>query len=299
MKRGKKVILPIVLSEIQEGKCPAQISKKYNIKKQTLQHYIRYLKKNEMIKQLPTGKWEVLKEVSLSTKAHETHKQIRGHAFNWRIRFKHEIDWKRRLNENKIPFQNIGIANSTPRIIFKDKKIWFTKTGLVIYEPKSFYSQSSFTSKGLAVFELDRTIKELGRKLSIDISSYEFTTSREHYGMIKNELAKQYNDKGEKLYIRDDKGIWLWIDDSHSLSELEAGRPKESRGVQNWYNDMKKTNFEWTPTTIAANFNTVRELLELTTKKLNQSEQEIVNLKNQLKLNSPIDKNRPRGNYIG
>lgn len=299
MKRGKKVILPIVISEIKQGNCPADISKKYKIKKQTLQYYIRYLKQNEYIEQEPTGKWKVLKEVSLSTKATETLKQIRGHAFNWKIKFEREYNWKEKLEKANIKYQLIGIGNNTPRIIFNNKKIWFTKTGLVIYEPKSFYSNSAFTSKGMAVFELDRTIKKLGIKLNTDISKYKFTTSREHYGQIKNELAKQYNDKGEKLHIRDDEGVWMWIDDSHSLNELETNKSKNSWGVQNWYNDMKKTNFEVTPSFLLESLNQVRQALELTTNKLNSIEQENIILKNQLKLNNPIEDSRPRGNYIG
>jgi len=259
MRSKKKVILQLIISEIKKGKPPSKISKEHNIKKQTLQYYLRQLKKEGLIEKEGYGLWKVLKEVSISNKACKVKKQIRGHAFNWKIKFLKDIDWTRRLNENNIKYQLIGINNSTPRIIFRGKKIWFTKTGLVIYEPKSFFSQSSFTSKGMAVWELDKTIKALGRFLKIDLSTYQFTTSREHYGMIKNELAKQYNDKKEKLFIRDDEGIWMWIDDSHSLSELETNKPKNSRGVQNWFNDMKKTNFEVTPTFLLKSINQVTQ----------------------------------------
>jgi len=243
MKRERKVILHLIVSEIKSGKIPAIISKEHNIKKQTLQYYLRWLKKEGVIEKEAYGVWKVLKEVLKSTKARQVKKQIRGHAFNWKVRFKHNIDWERRLKENNIKYQLIGINNSTPRIIFNGKKIWLTKTGLVIYEPQSFFSQSSLTSKGMAVWELDKTIKKLGRKLKINLTPYQFTTSREHYGMIKNELARQYNDKKEKLFIKDNEGIWLWIDDSHSLKELETNNTKNSRGVQNWWNKKKKNEF--------------------------------------------------------
>ena len=257
----RKVILPLIISEIKKGSYPAKISKEFNIKRQTLQYYIRRLKKEGVIEKQGYGAWKVLKDVSISTKASKRckKKQIRGHAFNWKVRFKQKIDWERRLKENNVKYQLIGINGSTPRIIFNNKKIWFTKNGLVIYEPQSFFSQSSYTSKGMAVWELDKTIKALGRYLKIDLGVYQFTTSREHYGMIKNELAKQYNDKKEKLYIRDDEGIWMWIDDSHSLQEVETNKPKTSRGVQNWYNDMKKHNFKVTPTFILTAMNGIQQ----------------------------------------
>jgi len=259
MKEEKKQRLLLIISEIKNGKNPAKISKEHQIKKQTLQNYLRQLKKMGCIQKEGYGVWKVLKEVLVSSKVTSLQKQIRGHAFNWKVKFKNEINWKRRLEKNNIKYQLIGINSSTPRIIFNNKKIWFTKTGLVIYEPQSFFSQSSFTSKGMAVWELDKTIKMLGRHLKIDLRTYQFTTSREHYGMIKNELAKQYNDKGEKLYIIDDKGIWMWIDFSHSIHELETNEPKNSRGVQNWYNDMKKTDFEVTPTFILNNMNGIQQ----------------------------------------
>lgn len=266
MKEGKKQILLLIISQLKKGKNPAKISKEHRIKKQTLQNYLRQLKKMGCIQKESYGVWKVLKEVLISSKAcqkkyqkKEPQKQIRGHAFNWKIKFNKNIIWERRLKKFNIKYQLIGINGSTPRIIFKNKKIWFTKTGLVIYEPQSFFSRSSFTSKGMAVWELDKTIKALGRLLKINLEGYYFTTSREHYGMIKNELAKQYNDKKEKLYIRDDNGIWMWIDDSHSLSELETNEPKNSREVQNWYNDMKKTDFKVTPTFILNTMNGIQQ----------------------------------------
>jgi len=259
MRSKKKVILDLIILSISQGKNPSQISKKNNIKKQTLQYYLRQLQKDGIIQKISYGTWKVNKEVSKSNKATSIKKQIRGHAFNWKVKFKYQIDWKKRLNKFNIKYQLIGINNSTPRIILNNKKIWFTKTGLVIYEPKSFFSQSSFTSKGLAVWELDKTIKMLSTMLKIDLEPYYFTTSREHYGQIKNELARQYNSKGEKLYIRDDKGVWMWIDDSYSLNELETNEPKASRNVQTWFNDHKKHNFQVTPTFLLENINQVTE----------------------------------------
>jgi len=257
MKERKKQRLLLIISEIKKGNNPAKISKEQKINKKTLQNYLRQLKKMGCIQKEGYGVWKVLKEVLFSSKATSLQKQIRGHAFNWKVRFNKEINWKRRLEKYNISYQLIGINNSTPRIIFNGKKIWFTKTGLVIYEPKSFFSKSSFTSKGQAVWELDKTIKMLGRQLKIDLTHYYFTTSREHYGMIKNELAKQYNEDGEKLYIVDDKGIWMWIDFSHSIHELETNDPKNSRGVQNWFNDMKKHDFKVTPSFLMENINNV------------------------------------------
>jgi len=288
MKSKKNVILHLLISEIKKGKNPAQICKDHNIKKQTLQYYLRQLKEKGIAQKESYGVWKILKEVSKTTKAHKISKQIRGHAFNWKVRFKYQIDWKKRLEKNKIKYNLIGIGGSTPRIIFNDKKIWFTKTGLVIYEPKSFFSQSSHTSKGMAVWELDKTIKALGRHLKIDLGTYQFTTSREHYGMIKNELARQYNDKKEKLFIRDDQGIWMWIDDSHSLNELETNEPFNSRMVQKWYNDMKKTKFEVTPSFLMESLTKITQNFQYAQKEIFNLKQENIEIRKRFSMKKSI-----------
>lgn len=260
MRSKKKLVLDLIISSIKEGKSPANISEEQNIKKQTLNYYLRQLKKKGIIQKESYGVWKVLKEVPISSKASisQPKKQIRGHAFNWKVKFNHSIDWVRRLKKYNVSYQLIGINKSTPRIIFNNRKIWLTKSGLVIYEPHSFFARSSHASKGMAVYELDKTIKMLSRVLKIVLTPYYFTTSREHYGMIKNELARQYNDKGEKLLIRDDKGNgWLWIDDSESLNELETNKPEVSKQVQDWYNDMKKHDFKVTPSFLLESINGV------------------------------------------
>ncbi len=290
MKREKKVVLHLIVSEIKKGNSPASICEKYNIKKQTLQYYLRQLKENGIIKKQGYGIWKVLKEVSISSKATKTKTQIRGHAFNWKVRFKYDIDWIKRLKQNNIKYQLIGAVGTTPRIILNNKKIWLTKTGLVIYEPQSFFSRSSHESKGMAVWELDKTIKALGRVLKIDLRGYQFKTSREHYGMIKNELARQYNDKGEKLFISDDKGLWMWIDDSHGLEELETNKPTNSRMVQEWYNDMKDHKFKVTPSFIL-------ESLDKVTKNFESTQQELGILKQKFSMQKDIKDIQPPG-YI-
>ena len=88
---------------------------------------------------------------------------------------------------------------------------------------------------------------------------YKFTTLREHYALIKNELARQYNDKGEKLYIRDDGKCWMWIDYSKGEHELESNEVILNKKIQEWYNDQKKYNFEVTPTFILSNLNSLIE----------------------------------------
>ena len=259
MKEAKKLGLVQVLTEIKKGLSPAQICKKYNIPKQTLQYSVSKLKKLGCAEKVSYGIWRYIKEVPKEPKGrgkrYETSKQIRGHAFIWKIRFiQNNINWRKRLVRYNIPYSNI-CNGKVERIIFKGRKIWLSKKGITIYEPLDFLGSSAIQTKGKAVWELDQLIKALGKKLNLNLNFYKFTTSREHYGLIKNELAKQYNNKGEKLYVRGEDGsVWLWIDNSHSLHELENKEPLLNKKIQDWYNDHKKHNFEVTPSFILQAF---------------------------------------------
>jgi len=258
-KKKNKIGLIQVLHEIENGNNPAKISKKYNIPKQTISNYTRKLKKMGALIKLGYGTWEVRKQVLLSTKATKIKPNIcRGHGFVWRIRFKHEIDWMKRLTKLKMTYKLVGIK-STPRIIVNNKKIWLGKRSVVIYEPQSFFADNSIISKSKAVWELEKTVRKLESMFNLMLRPYEFKVSREHYALIKNELARQYNDKNEKLFIRDDKGLWMWIDFSHRENELENNEVMVNKQVQDFWNDNKKHNFKVTATFVLNQFSNLIE----------------------------------------
>lgn len=256
MKATKKARLHLIISEIESGKNPAKISEDHNINKKTLQDYLRELKKLGIIEKKGYGVWEVNKarkkslnltnRHSSKTTQTSTKKEIRGHAFIWKIEFMQPIDWNKatkKYSKKKLTFQLMK-HNKILRTIFKGRKIWLGARGLTIYEPIDFMGKSSFEVKGRAVFEMDKLIKDLLKELGVRFRRYRFTTSREHYGIVKNELARQFNDHKEKLLVKTLEGsTWLWIDDSKGLGELETADPTLNREVQNFWNNHKKHKF--------------------------------------------------------
>lgn len=258
----KKLVLALIVSEIKAGLNPTKISRKYNAPKTTLSYSLAKLKKMGCIKKVGYGTWEYIKDVkevpirpkgSIPGHSYFSKKQIRGHAFIWKIEFIEPYHWFRVVKKYKKKKLNFSLIcnEKVLRTILNSRKIWLTRRGLTIYEPLDFMGRSSFEVKGTAVYEMDRLIKALIKELGLKFRRYRFTTSREHYGMIKNELARQYNDKKEKLAVRGEDGtVWLWIDDSKGLTEMETNEPNVSRQVQKWYNDHKKHNFEVTPSMV-------------------------------------------------
>lgn len=292
MKRGKKFLLVHILDLIKEGKNPAQISKLLNISKQNLNYYVEKLKKLDCIEKKGYGVWEFkreIKEVKIrpkDTRIGKGKKEIRGHAFIWKIQFYKTIDWGEFIKKSSLNFQVIG-RGKVYRILFKNRKIWLTTKGMIIYEPMDYLGISSFQVKGTAVYEMDKLVKAILKTLKIKWTHYKFTTSREHYGIIKNELARQHNEKKEKLYIRGEDGdIWLWIDDSLSLGELENNEPVVNRQVQNWWNDKKAHGFKVTDTFLLNSMNQVTQNQIMFDKNF-QSHLEVIN-----KLGTAVDELR-------
>lgn len=251
-----------ILNLLKQGKNPSKISKELNIKKQNLQYYLSVLSKKGAIKKVGYGTWEVQSFNSNTITITKNNKSIRGHAFIWNIKVPKEIGeyWIKILEKSKLDYKLV--RGQTPRIYLNNKKVWLGKKTITLYEPNSFYGQNAVESRKYAIITLLEDLKQLESKLQINLGKYIFIPSREHYALIKNDLARQCNRNGEKIIIHDEVGEWLWIDDSNGLGELETGNHKalpNSLGVQKWWNDMKDTKFEVTPKFILNSINEVTQ----------------------------------------
>ncbi len=207
------------------------------------------------------GYYEV-KTLHLEHPTQKVKKKVRGHAFIWSVKLSRKnINWKRKLAINKTKYKLI--RKTIPRIMIDNRKIWLGKKTITIYEPHSFYGETSAESRKYAVISLIEILQKIELQLNINLKPYVFKPSREHYGLIKNDLAIQCNRKKEKIFVKDDlEGEWLWIDDSHSLAELETGGSKamtRNIQVQKWFNDHKSHNFKVTPTFVLDSINQVTQ----------------------------------------
>jgi len=89
----------------------------------------------------------------------------------------------------------------------------------------------------------------LGANFRIN-KKYRFKVSRQHYSLVKNALAKQYERDGKKLQVYSENGLWFVIDNSYNLHEAETVHPKtavdDNEKVQNFFNGLKATE-NYTP----------------------------------------------------
>lgn len=257
-----------ILELFKKGKTTSDISNELSISKQKLYYHTSVLKKLGFIKNIGYGVWKVLrsKKKDLEHAIKWKDKSIRGHAFIWKVKLEKKYNWIDILTNYKIPYKLV--RGYTPRIFVNNRKVWLAKDSIIIYENKSFFGKNAIESRKYAVFELLSTIESFSKKVKIFFKNFYFKPTREHYGLIKNELARQCNKKGEKIIVRDDlDGEWLWIDDSiGQLGELETSgkgftkdRAALNLDVQKWYNDHKKHNFKVTPSFLLESLNQVTQ----------------------------------------
>ena len=262
-----------IYNQIKAGLRPSKICEKFNIKKSTLQYHLSIIKRSGFVKRIGYGVWEICKnydekEVQKTTKV--TYKQlrkysnffkpdtVRAHAFQFKLKLPKLRNWENRekvfLKKN-IKFKPLkfgGIVRGQS-INFRGRKIWLTNKSIIIYEKSSYLADTADESKQHAIHDLIVLIKSLERMLGANFkiaSKYMFKVSRQHYSLIKNSLAKQYNQEGKKLNVYSADGLWFVIDNSFNLHEAETLHPKtadiDNKKVQDFFNGVKQFE-DYTP----------------------------------------------------
>lgn len=258
-----KLGLVEVLSLIKSGLSPTQISKKYKIPKQTLSYAVGKLKKAGCIEKVGYGVWNYLKPLNKSQKTAVIGDNsrgglkpntIRGHGFLFKLDLpKNFRNWNKReqiLKDLKIKYDPyfVGGVKRGQRITTQKTKIALTDKSILINFPESYIAETPTLARKDAVARFLRVVRHLERLMRADFSQfgkYKFRVSRQHYALIKNSLARQYLDdeyNKKKLYIYSGRGLWLLIDNSYNLQELEAVHKntavKDSTKVQDFFNGL-------------------------------------------------------------
>lgn len=254
-----------VLERIKKGQSPAMISKELGITKQTLNHYLATLKQQGCIVKIGYGVWEFIKNLEVkevkkpigigqTDRGGYIQDHVRGHGFLFKIQVMRGLrNWDKReaiLSKLDIDFKDylIGGIKRGQIIDYKGYKIRLTDKSIIIHLPESFIKERATTCRRDAVYRLLVILKGLENTLKADFKingKYFFKVSRQHYALIKNALAQQYDAENKKLYCYSGKGLWLLIDNSFNLHETETVHPEtadiDNLRVQNFFNGLKET----------------------------------------------------------
>ncbi len=263
-----------VLELIRNNHSLTYISSKLNISKQDLNYHLKPLKIEGIIKKIGKGVWEVneekLKDYSIGNIAKDSKKSsavanshlqsnifttdtIRGHAFQFTLKIPKLSNWNKRreyLDKKHIEYKKIGSNWKGERILINHYKVWLTPISIVVYFPnfKSFMGKTAKDTKNYAIYEFKRIITRIETLLKVSFrinNNYKFKVSKQHYALIKNSLARQYDKAGKKLFCYTEQGLWFIIDNSYNLHEAETVHKDtgltDNEKVQNWFNGLKET----------------------------------------------------------
>lgn len=256
-----------VLEGLNQGLNPSKISEKLSISKQRLQYYLSSLKRQGVIEKIGYGTWKQvkkfnLKEVKKSSRVapHQVQKTftslepdtVRGHAFQFKYELPKNLkNWNKReelMKKAGIKFEplNFGGIKRGQKIMIKGRKVWLLNKSIVIYEKESFLASKATQARSNAISHFVGLLRACERYLRADLQLHKsrFKVSRQHYALVKNALAKQYDEEGKRLHCYTGDGLWFIIDNSFNLHEAETIHPKtavkDNEKIQNFFNGIKK-----------------------------------------------------------
>jgi len=261
-----------IIQQLKLGNQPAKMIRTLGIPKTTFQYYLKNLKDRGVISKLGYGVWEVVNEsilvknekceaVRVTMDNPQTNfsyflpDSVRGHAFVFTLKIPKGLrNWNNEMREAFLQKKGINFINLTTfgggqRIIHKGRKVWLTNKSVIVYEKSSYFSDISTNAKSHAIYNFISLTKSLERLLHADFTEragrqYSFKVSRQHYALVKNALAKQYDAQNKKLNVYSDKGLWFVIDNSFNLHEAETVHPEtadtDNIKVQNFFNSLKE-----------------------------------------------------------
>ncbi len=263
-----------VLSQLKLTTNLGKIREKLDMSKQQLNYYLRRLSKAGLVVNKSRGLWEVVKNSKNSTKYGSVLPKdfIRGHGYVVEIiPKKFPKNWESRieiLDKLKINYKLVGALKTTPRIKVLGRKVWLCNNKIRIFDKKdeSYYGENAIESRKEAFWKFYKILDCLENKLGFNLRPYEFNWKKEHYALIKNDLAIDQNQEGVVWRIKDKEGEWLLIDDS-----LEMGGELENTGkkaletnikMQKWWNQKKENDFKIDDDYIKNNISEVKNTLK-------------------------------------
>jgi hypothetical protein len=181
------------------------------------------------------GQWKALQQVKKTTGvAHP----IRAHGFHFSLKVKHVQNWKQRevyLQSKEIPYILHPTAKCNQRIMVDNHKVWLSDKSITIYSPKdkSYFGDSAEEGRKLACYRIQQLLTKLNNLFGADFSdkgTFKVKICKQHYGKVKDELARQYNENKEKLHCYFEGALWLVIDHSLNEHETETLHPKTAVG---------------------------------------------------------------------
>lgn len=196
---------------------------------------------------------------------------IAGHGFLFVLSLPALTRWRKEprrtyLGTRGVPFVVIPQGE---RLDLMGWKVHLTGSAIVGYAPKGvrWYADTAERAYLEALHDFMRVVSGLETLLGVSLrvgSRYKVRSAREHHALVRNALAAQQAREGKKLFVNDDRGVWLLVDLS-DMAELETVRAGEdgrdaNKRVQDYFNGIKETGL--TPQKTLELFNVQGNLMQ-------------------------------------
>jgi len=214
-------------------------------------------------------------------------------------------------NEIRLHSQEYNILILNKDIRYKERKsnlieidgntIRLFRNTIEIYIGHSFYGDDANEAHNKSMKYLKRLIRRIEYDLKIILVKDRTQNIREvkaHYSEMNNELAKDMNNKKEKLMItaEEDGKNWLSIDNSFNLDEMETIHPETSKEdmdkIKPFFNDLRENK----PPNLSEMMILIKEVVEVN-KETSAGLNSIVQLLKPKEEKIVKDKNKP--DYFG
>lgn len=277
----------IIFEFIKRGIRPSKICAILKMKDNALQYHLSSLKRAGLVKKVGYGVWEITgeydpKNFKKTTRVARNNwgskfevlkpDQVRGHAFQFKLLIPERLrNWDRReeiLAKQNIKFKKLThLFGGGESLEFRGRKIHLTNSSIIIYEKESYIADLAKDAKSSAIYHFLKLVRSLEKHFGADFSvqgEYKFKVTRQHYALVKNALAKQYDEEGKRLEVYSGNGLWFLIDNSYNLKEAETVHPKtadlDNEKVQDFFNSLKSQPL--TTKEIHSNFSELRDMMK-------------------------------------
>ena len=166
---------------------------------------------------------------------------VNGHAFVFTLIIPKDLnecgDRRKILDEREIKYEELNHffgktkeKRQGERLIINGRKIHFTNKSIVIYESTEYISILSKQSKSKAIYHFEIFLRIFERIFGMNLKhsignslGYKYRVSRQHYALIQNSLARQYNTENKKLEVYNGRRRIMYLIDNSQTKENPKG----------------------------------------------------------------------------
>lgn len=240
------------------------VCEKFGVSKQRFNYHLKKLKTLGIVEKRGYGVWVVNREnFYLLDKTKENVKQrskkevkniapsrwggavsslftsnnVSGHAYMWVLKtpgfpFERVRD---RLDSGLFKVIPQGLSFDTE--LFSGWRVWLCRRSVVLYAPKDsrFFASDELLAYKSALSECLVVVRRLEKLLGFSLrfrKDYVLKPRREHNAHCDELVARGVSERGERFAVWDSSGVWLRVDSSLGVPELECEASGSSDRVE-------------------------------------------------------------------